>query len=144
MSFSVLGTGKAVPEYVLTNDELSTIVETNDEWISTRTGIKRRHIMKDETMTELCVKAAKEALENAVKQFMFDLYNNSVQYLRDNHNNVVAEYTLRDMNKPMGVSEYRIKDYLPENLQNELPSIEELINSVHIIPPITKTINNHS
>lgn len=65
MSFSVLGTGKAVPEYVLTNDELSTMVETNDEWISSRTGIKRRHIMKDETMTELCVKAAKEALANA-------------------------------------------------------------------------------
>ena len=42
-------------------------------------------------------------------------------------NNVIAEYTLRDMNKPMGVSEYRIKDYLPENLQKELPSIEELI-----------------
>ena len=45
-------------------------------------------------------------------------------------NNVTAEYTLRDMNKPMGVSEYRIKDYLPENLQKELPSIEELINIV--------------
>lgn len=45
-------------------------------------------------------------------------------------NNVIAEYTLRDMNKPMGVSEYRIKDYLPENLQNELPSIEELIKIV--------------
>lgn len=74
MSFSVLGTGKAVPEYVLTNDELSTMVETNDEWISTRTGIKRRHIMKDETMTELCVKAAKEALANAdVKADELDL-----------------------------------------------------------------------
>ena len=47
-----------------------------------------------------------------------------------NKNNVIAEYTLRDMNKPMGVSEYRIKDYLPENLQNELPSIEELITIV--------------
>ena len=45
-------------------------------------------------------------------------------------NNVIAEYTLRDMNKPMGVSNYRIKDYLPENLQNELPSIEELISIV--------------
>lgn len=45
-------------------------------------------------------------------------------------NNVVAEYTLRDMNKPMGVSEYRIKDYLPENFKNELPSIEELISIV--------------
>ena len=47
-----------------------------------------------------------------------------------NKNNVVVEYTLRDMNKPMGVSEYKIKDYLPENLKNELPSIEELISIV--------------
>lgn len=47
-----------------------------------------------------------------------------------NKNNVVAEYTLRDMNKAMGVSEYRIKDYLPENLQKELPSIKELITIV--------------
>ena len=45
-------------------------------------------------------------------------------------NNVTAEYTLRDMNKAMGVSEYRIKDYLPENLQKELPSIKELITIV--------------
>ena len=43
MSFTILGTGKAVPEYVLTNDELSTMVETNDEWIRTRTGIGERH-----------------------------------------------------------------------------------------------------
>ena len=42
----------------------------------------------------------------------------------------VAEYTLRDMNKPMGVSEYRIKDYLPENLHDKLPTIEELISIV--------------
>lgn len=41
-------------------------------------------------------------------------------------NNVITEYTIRDMNKPMGVSEYKIKDYLPENFKNELPSIEEL------------------
>ena len=65
MSFSILGTGKAVPEYVLTNDELSTMVETSDEWISTRTGIKRRHICKSETITELCIKASNEAMQNA-------------------------------------------------------------------------------
>ncbi|MFQ6792316.1 MAG: PDDEXK nuclease domain-containing protein [Thomasclavelia sp.] len=45
-------------------------------------------------------------------------------------NNIIAEYTLRDMDKPMGVSEYRIKDYLPENFQKDLPSIEELVNSI--------------
>ena len=44
MSFSILGTGKAVPDYILTNDELATIVETNDEWIRTRTGIEERRI----------------------------------------------------------------------------------------------------
>lgn len=65
MSFSILGTGKAVPEYSLTNDELSTMVETNDEWIRTRTGIGARRICKDETITELCVKAARNALEDA-------------------------------------------------------------------------------
>ncbi len=65
MSFSILGTGKAVPEYVLTNDELSTLVDTNDEWIRTRTGIEERRICKNETITELCVKAANVALENA-------------------------------------------------------------------------------
>lgn len=65
MSFSILGTGKAVPDYVLTNDELSGMVETNDEWIRTRTGIEERRIAKEETLTELTVKAAKNALENA-------------------------------------------------------------------------------
>ena len=65
MSFTILGTGKAVPEYVLTNDELSTMVETNDEWITTRTGIKERRICKGETLTELTVRAANDALENA-------------------------------------------------------------------------------
>lgn len=65
MSFSILGTGKAVPDYILTNDELSTIVETNDEWIRTRTGIEERRICKNETITELCVKAANEAIADA-------------------------------------------------------------------------------
>jgi len=44
-------------------------------------------------------------------------------------NNIIAEYTLRDMNKPMGVSEYTIKDYLPDNFKNKLPTIEELISA---------------
>ncbi len=65
MSFSILGTGKGVPAYSLTNDELSTMVETNDEWIRTRTGIGARRICKSETITELCVEAAKQALDDA-------------------------------------------------------------------------------
>ena len=65
MSFTILGTGKAVPEYVMTNDELSTMVETSDEWIRTRTGIEERRVCKSETMTDLTVTAAKAALEDA-------------------------------------------------------------------------------
>lgn len=74
MSFTILGTGKAVPEYIMTNDELSTMVDTNDEWIKTRTGIAERHICKKETITELTVRAARAALENAdVKAEELDL-----------------------------------------------------------------------
>ena len=40
--------GGHVPDYILTNEELSTMVDTNDEWITTRTGIKERRILKGE------------------------------------------------------------------------------------------------
>ena len=39
MSFRIIGTGRCVPEHVLTNEEISTMVETSDEWIASRTGI---------------------------------------------------------------------------------------------------------
>ena len=49
-SVSIVGTGSYVPEKVLTNDDLSRMVDTSDEWITTRTGIKERRIAaKDET-----------------------------------------------------------------------------------------------
>jgi hypothetical protein len=41
-------------------------------------------------------------------------------------NNVEAEFSLRDMNKPMGVTEFQLTDQLPENLKSSLPSVEEL------------------
>jgi 3-oxoacyl-[acyl-carrier-protein] synthase-3 len=47
---SVTGVGGYVPDYVLTNKELETMVETTDEWITTRTGIKERRILKGENM----------------------------------------------------------------------------------------------
>ena len=45
---AITGVGGYVPDYVLTNQELETMVETSDEWITTRTGIKQRHILKGE------------------------------------------------------------------------------------------------
>ncbi|MCD7839774.1 MAG: DUF1016 domain-containing protein, partial [Erysipelotrichaceae bacterium] len=60
--------------------------------------------------------------------------NSTIGLLLCKHkNNIVAEYTLRDMTKPMGVSEYKINDYLPEEVKDELPSIEELVTSIENI-----------
>lgn len=61
----IIGTGSAVPEQIVTNEDLSKIVETSDEWISSRSGIKERRIAKEETTTSLAILAGKRALENA-------------------------------------------------------------------------------
>lgn len=65
-SVSIIGTGSYVPERILTNEELAKSVETNNEWIVTRTGIKERRIAAEgEYTSDLAAKAAKAALENA-------------------------------------------------------------------------------
>ena len=65
MSIQILGTGAYVPERVLTNDELSTMVETSDEWITQRVGVKERRISTCESAAEMGAKAAQRALEAA-------------------------------------------------------------------------------
>ncbi len=64
--FGILGTGSAVPEGVITNADLSELVDTSDEWITQRTGIKERHqVGEDQATTDLCVQAAKAAIADA-------------------------------------------------------------------------------
>jgi len=65
MSIKIIGMGKGVPDKRVTNDELAEFLETDDEWIITRTGIKARHICTDESLTDLSVVAAEKALEMA-------------------------------------------------------------------------------
>ncbi|NBI29577.1 beta-ketoacyl-ACP synthase III [Chengkuizengella marina] len=66
ISVGIIGTGKYVPEKILTNKDLENIVETNDEWIKTRTGIEERRIKSENQATsDLALKAAEEALKNA-------------------------------------------------------------------------------
>ena len=61
-----MGTGSYLPERRLTNDELSKMVDTSDEWIIQRTGIKERRIAaKDESTASLATAAARKALEAA-------------------------------------------------------------------------------
>src|SRR5213593_2663568 len=63
---SIIGTGSYTPEKILTNEDLSRMVDTSDDWITTRTGIKERRIAaKDETTSDMAAKAALKAIEQA-------------------------------------------------------------------------------
>jgi 3-oxoacyl-[acyl-carrier-protein] synthase-3 len=61
----IIGTGSAHPKRTLTNDDLSKMMDTSDEWIRERTGICTRQIITDETLEELAAKAAQHALDDA-------------------------------------------------------------------------------
>src|ERR1700747_1929550 len=63
---SIVGTGSYVPEKILTNEDLSRMVDTSDEWITTRTGLKERRIAaKDKNTSDMAAKAALNAIEQA-------------------------------------------------------------------------------
>ena len=60
----LLATGSALPQHVITNHDLEQIMDTSDQWISSRTGIRARHHCRgEESHTGLCLEAAKKALE---------------------------------------------------------------------------------
>ncbi len=65
MSIKILGTGSYFPAHFMINKDLEKIVETNDEWIRTRTGIEKRHIASNESTADMATKAAKKAIEMA-------------------------------------------------------------------------------
>lgn len=65
MTARIAGIGAYVPETIVSNDDLSKIVETNDEWIRTRTGIRERRISTEEGTSELAAQAALRALSAA-------------------------------------------------------------------------------
>ncbi|HMC01728.1 MAG TPA: beta-ketoacyl-ACP synthase III [Flavobacteriaceae bacterium] len=67
ISAAITAVGAYVPEYVLTNQILETMVDTNDEWITTRTGIKERRILKEEGKgtSFLAINAAKDLIKKA-------------------------------------------------------------------------------
>ncbi len=67
MTYSkIVGTGRYLPERVLTNFDLEKMIDTTDEWIRTRTGVERRHVCADdETTSDMCVEASKVAIEDA-------------------------------------------------------------------------------
>jgi 3-oxoacyl-[acyl-carrier-protein] synthase-3 len=67
MSYTkIIGTGRYLPDKILTNFDLEKMVDTTDEWIRTRTGVERRHVVAPEqTTSDMCVEAAKIAIADA-------------------------------------------------------------------------------
>ena len=66
----IAGTGRYLPEKILTNFDLEKMVDTSDEWIRTRTGVERRHcVAEDQTTSDMCVEAAKIAIDDADVDF---------------------------------------------------------------------------
>ena len=65
MAIKFLGTGSYVPENVVTNDDLTKLVDTSDEWIMQRVGVSTRHISVDETAADMAIQAAKRAMDEA-------------------------------------------------------------------------------
>ncbi len=61
----LLGTGSSLPRVQVTNDDLAKFLDTNDEWIYPRTGIKSRHVISDELLEDLATDAARKAIEDA-------------------------------------------------------------------------------
>ena len=61
----IVATGAGLPEQVITNDDLSKIMDTSDEWIRSRTGIGERRISQGESLSELASRAARQIMERA-------------------------------------------------------------------------------
>jgi ATP-dependent Clp protease ATP-binding subunit ClpA len=63
----IIGTGRSHPSLVVTNEMLSQFLDTSDEWITSRTGIKERRIISSENLEDLAIDAAKKALADAFR-----------------------------------------------------------------------------
>ena len=65
MTGRICGTGSCVPSFAMDNNDIAKLVDTSDEWIRERTGVVRRHIIKEETTVSMAAEAGRQALENA-------------------------------------------------------------------------------
>ena len=65
MTGVICGTGSFVPAHILSNEDLSKMVETSDEWIQERTGVKRRRVIQEETTVSMAAEAGRRALADA-------------------------------------------------------------------------------
>ncbi|HBG90581.1 beta-ketoacyl-ACP synthase III [Lactobacillus acetotolerans] len=64
-NISILQTASSIPKKVVTNDDLAKMMDTSDEWISKRTGIKQRHVVTEQSTSDLCVDVSQKLLRQA-------------------------------------------------------------------------------
>ena len=62
----IIGTGSALPEQSINNEDLTAFLDTSDEWIVSHTGIRQRRVLKEESVNDLALQAARRALEENV------------------------------------------------------------------------------
>lgn len=61
----IIGTGSVLPKKIVTNDMLAEFLDTSDEWITTRTGVRSRHVISDEKLEDMAIEAAHKALDDS-------------------------------------------------------------------------------
>ena len=79
----IIGTGRSHPSLVVTNEMLSQFLDTSDEWITSRTGIKERRVISSENLEDLAIEAQnqKNCLWNFLEEIKTDLLCNTFQFL---------------------------------------------------------------
>jgi 3-oxoacyl-[acyl-carrier-protein] synthase-3 len=91
----IIGTGSSLPKKVVTNDMLTEFLDTSDEWITTRTGIKSRHVISDEQIEDLGIDASRKALDMAgLKPQDIDFFicpNVVTEYMTPGLSSVIAQ-----------------------------------------------------
>ncbi len=91
----IIGTGSALPRKIVTNDMLTGFLDTSDEWILPRTGIRSRHVISDENLEDLGAEAVRKALEmsglKASEIDMFIVSNVVSEYITPGMSCIVAE-----------------------------------------------------
>ena len=142
MKAQVVGWGRYVPQRVLTNDDLSRLVDTTDEWISTRTGIRERRLVEEgETTSRMAVQAARQALEVAgLSPVQLDLIVGQGPSARSIKLNT-PKFTLIGATTRVGLLTsplrdrfgiiHRLEFYTPEELQNIVTRSAKILK-IHI------------
>ena len=140
MSFNIIGTGVCLPEKIVTNEDLSKIVDTNDEWITQRVGVRQRHISTGETSEEALIRELKEEANADVVCKRLIWTEECFWEWDGTKSHTVAFYYLIDFADNVSIPDF--SDFIPQRdnenvLLGWLP-IKEL-DSVTIYPEFLKT-----